>query len=123
MKALHYLLLTLLVSQYLSQTPFCTEVKNPTKKEDCNSASVEFQNIKLYRCCYLHMNVTALGQTTDTKICIPATKAIYDEVSTLSNMMKKSAEEINAQLYSFEINCDSKYLVIPILSILLFLLL
>ena len=115
-------MLTLLASLYSSQTPFCTEVKNPTKKEDCNSASVQQGDIKLYRCCYLYINVTALGQTTDTKVCIPATKAIYDEVGTLTNMMKKSAQELNAQLYSFEINCDSKYLVIPILSILLFLL-
>ena len=60
MKALHYLLLILLVSQYLSQAPFCTEVRNPTKK-DCNSASVQQGDIKLYRCCYLYINVTALG--------------------------------------------------------------
>ena len=121
MKALHYLLFALLVSQYLSQTQVCTKVRDPTKPEDCNKAAAELEGVKVYRCCYLAINATFQGRSDGSRICYPVTKAIYNKVDTLIDIVKDSADEVGAKITHLEVNCNSKYLVNSILLILLFL--
>ena len=47
---------------------------------------------------------------------------MFNEVGTLVDIAKKSAEELGITDLTLDVNCDSKYLVVSILSILLFLL-
>ena len=47
---------------------------------------------------------------------------MFNKFSKLYDIAKKSGEEINAQNVILHVDCDSKYLVISILSMLLFLL-
>ena len=121
MKALHYLLFALLVSQYLSQTQVCSEVRDPTKPGDCNDAVAEIGGVKVYRCCYIAINATIQGGSSGSRLCYPVTKAIYNKVDTLIDIVKDSADEIGAKISHLEVNCNSKYLVNSILLILLFL--
>ena len=120
MKVLHYLLFAILASQYLSQR-FCTKVA-PTKAEDCHNALKESDGLNFAHCCYVNYKFTLNGKTNAETLCAPATKAMYDEFSTLYDIAKKSAEELNINDLSLDVNCNSKYLVISILSMLLFLL-
>ena len=122
MKALHYLLFALLVSQYLSQTQVCSEVRDPTKPGDCNHAAAEIGGVKVYRCCYIAINATFQGRSSGSRVCYPVTKAIYNKIGTLIDIVKDSADEVSAKISHLEVNCNSKYLVNSILLILLFLL-
>ena len=120
MKVLHYLLFAILASQYLSQR-FCTKVA-PTKAEDCHNALKESDGLNFAHCCYVNYKFTLNGKTNAETLCAPATKAMFNKFSKLYDIAKKSGEEINAQNVILHVDCDSKYLVISILSMLLFLL-
>ena len=120
MKVLHYLLFAILASQYLSQR-FCTDV-NPKRAEDCHNALKESEGLKFPYCCFATYQFTLQGRLYDENVCAPATKAMFNKFSKLYDIAKKSAEELNINDLSLDVNCNSKYLVISILSMLLFLL-
>ena len=123
MKVLYYLLFALLASQtsQLSGSDFCTEVR-PKKPEDCHKAGLTTEGFTFFKCCYVNVNVSALNENEGGQACYPATKAMFNKFSTLWDIAQDSAKELNVNILTLDVNCDSKYLVVSILSILLFLL-
>ena len=123
MKVLYYLLFALLASQtsQLSGSDFCTEVR-PTRAEDCHKAGLSSEGFTFFKCCYVNAKVNAQNKERYGQACFPATKAMFNKFSTLWDIAQDSAKELNVNILTLDVNCDSKYLVVSILSILLFLL-
>ena len=107
MKAFYFLLIALFVYQCYS-TP-CLEVSNPTEKKNCNDAEVPSG---YHKCCY----AVAKKGSDEKKSCLPVKKEEYDDISKYIDDYKKSAE-----LDKLNVDCASEYLVISIISLLLFL--
>ena len=107
MKAFYFLLIALFVYQCYS-TP-CIAVSNPTEKKNCNEAEVPSG---YHKCCY----TVAKKGSEEQKACIPVKKEEYDDISKYIDNTKKSGG-----LDKLDVDCASKYLVISIISLLLFL--
>ena len=107
MKAFYFLLIALFVYQCYS-TP-CVAVSNPTEKKNCNDAEVPSG---YHKCCY----AVAKKGSEEQKACMPVKKEEYDDISKYIDNTKKAQS-----LDKLDVDCSSKYLVISILSLLLFL--
>ena len=107
MKAFYFLLIALFVYQCYS-TP-CNEVTNPTEKKNCNDAEVPSG---YHKCCLFVLEKGGVEQ----KACMPLKKEQYDDISKFIDDTKKSEG-----LDKLDVDCASKYLVISIISLLLFL--
>ena len=114
MKIFYALLVALLVSMYNSKT--CAG--DATKASDCHSCDIP---TGFYKCCYQYSKYTFSGQTVEKKECTPEMKASYDNIKTTIDAAKAVIEAFGGKVDKLDIDCSSKYLYIPILSLLLFL--
>ena len=82
----------------------------PTQlKKNCNDAEVPSG---YYKCCYAILK----KGSEEKKACLPVKKEEYDDISKCIDDTKKAQS-----LDKLDVDCSSKYLVISILSLLLFL--
>ena len=104
-------LLALLVSYITCRTclDFTTAV---TKKSDCNDAT---DKSAYYRCCYIYVKDKS---GVEVKTCLPVDKATYDDIGKAVDAQKKAYNDID----KFEFDCNSKYVTLSILSLVLLLL-
>ena len=114
MKALYFLLLALLLSQTFSRS--CSG--SATEASECHNAE---KATTAYRCCYLDQKYTLGGQSFEDKKCSPVTETEYLNIKTIVEAAETAAKAIGATGISIKINCDSKYLVSSILTLLIFL--
>ena len=72
-----------------------------------------------YRCCYGESKVTFMGETQETKGCGPITKDQYDNIEKYMEDLKKQSEAFGAKVDKFSIDCNSNYIIISMLGLLL----
>jgi len=72
-----------------------------------------------YRCCYGESKVTFMGATTETKGCAPITKDQYDNIEKFMEDLKKQSEAIGAKVDKLSVDCNSNYIIISMLGLLL----
>ena len=126
MKAFYLFLIALFIQQ-CSSKDYCRKVSNPTSAKDCYEAELEEG---YYKCCL--MDVKTKGQNEE-KGCYSLKKEEYDNINEFKEKMKKEAEKEGVVVEKLEIDCNttptptptpniSKYLVLSVISLLLFLL-
>ena len=73
----------------------------------------------VYRCCFVDFKVTAMGATTETKGCAPITKDQYDNIEKYMEDAKKQMEAFGAKIDKYDVDCNSNYIIISMLALLL----
>ena len=114
MKAFYLFLIALFIQQCSSKK--CKEVSNPTSAKDCYEAEPEEG---YYKCCL--MDVKTKGKNEE-KGCDHLNKEDYEHVNEFKEKMKKDAEKAGVVVEMLENYCNSKYLALSVISLLLFLL-
>ena len=90
------------------------EVSSPSKAKDCHDAE---PGDGYYKCCY---SIGKLKGENKEKGCLPIKKEEYDDIDKyISDSKKQIGEE---KVEKLDIDCNSKYLVLSVISLLLFLL-
>ena len=117
MKIFHALLITLIVSVY-NAVDKCSGVKGE-KAGDCQNLEIDSAH---YKCCYAHSKVTIMGQTQEKKECQQITKTEYDNIKDEIKKAKEQIEKMGGKVDTFDIDCNSNYLYISLLSLIIFLL-
>ena len=113
MKALHLLLILLLVSVYKSDE--CSSAK-PTKASDCYNLPV-YEDY--HKCCFYKRIFFIQGQKTNLTYCHHTTKEEYDN---LRNIVKSHKDYIKANggiLNDFTWDCSSNYLYLSLFSLVI----
>ena len=109
MKTLYILLVALFFSQSYCQTKECEFFTETTGVEDCTSRI----NSTYYRCCYVE--VDGGGDVLET--CAFVSKEQYDDID---GKIKSLEDEFGFD--DIKIDCDSNYIILSLLSLILFLL-
>lgn len=112
MRTLYLILVALLVSQISSRTCVDITAAAPTKASECNDAT---DKTSFYRCCYMYVKDKA---GTEVKMCVPIDEATYKEIGKTIDEKKKAYSDLD----KFEFDCNSKYVALSILSLILLLL-
>ena len=117
MKIFHALLITLIVSVY-NAVDKCSGV-TAGKAGDCQNLEIDSAH---YKCCYAHTKFTLMGQTQEKKECQQITKTEYDNIKDEIKKAKEEIEKMGGKVDTFDIDCNSNYLYISLLSLIIFLL-
>ena len=110
MKALYALLIFLFLTKFTNE--LCAK-ENVTKTTDCTKTELEGDE---YRCCYLEYETFITH-----KSCVGLTEDEYSEVKDYLMKFINKTQERGTEVVRATIYCDSSYLVISILSIILLL--
>ena len=111
MKTLYLILFAFLVSQISSRVCFDL-TQAPTKASDCHDSTDKDQ---YYRCCYMYEKDKS-GQ--EVKMCVPIDEASYKEIGKAIDEQKKQYPNVD----KFQFDCNSKYVALSVLSLILLLL-
>ena len=111
MKTLYLILFAFLVSQISSRVCFDL-TQAPSKASDCHDSTDKDQ---YYRCCYMYAKDKS-GQ--EAKMCVPVDEATYKDIGKTIDEEKKKYKDLD----KFEFDCNSKYVSLSILSLILLLL-
>lgn len=112
MKALYLVLIALLVSLYNCRECLDITAAAPEKAKDCNDAT--FNKDTYYRCCFLDSKVKGMDEI---KMCVPLTKAQYDAIG---EYIDKGKKESTVEVEKYSLDCNSKYIALSLLSLVLF---
>ena len=126
MKAFYLFLIALFIQQ-CSSKDYCSKVSNPKSAKDCYEAEPEEG---YYKCCLI--DAKEKGKNEE-KFCNPLKKEEYDNINEFKEKTKKEVEKEGVVVEKLEIDCTptptptptpniSKYLVLSVISLLLFLL-
>ena len=118
-KALFLLLAALLISQYScddEEDSGCFKWEGVSGKKDCNNRKDKYA----YRCCY----VKAKGKNEDGKkvtkeYCSPIDEENYKRIKDFIKETEKAGESSDLDIQKFD--CNSNYLLISIMSLILLL--
>ena len=116
MKALHTLLIILLIS--LSKSLECIDKTVPNNKKDCNDRTPGEGYVK---CCYVKNFYYDDGSLTNSTGCSPIDQTHYDNLAKKLKSIKGHLSANGAVIDSFVFDCSSKYLYISLLSLMVFL--
>ena len=95
----------------------CTDCDGPASSlSDCEKRDVP---TGAYRCCFGDFKVTVLGITKETKECGPITKDQYDNIEKLIEDSKKQIESLGGIVDRYDVDCNSNYIIISMLALLL----
>ena len=83
---------------------------------DCEKRDLE---TGAYRCWYGEVKAYVLGQTIDKKECGPLTKEEYDNIEKYMEDGRKQIESLGGKIDKFKIDCNSNYIIISMLALLL----
>ena len=72
-----------------------------------------------YRCCFVDSKVTVMGEVQITKECGSLIKEEYDNIDKVLEDGKKRIEEFDGKINKFSIDCNSNYIIISKLALLL----
>ena len=72
-----------------------------------------------YRCCFADVKVTIMGQTKESKEFGPITKDQYDNIEKFMEEAKKQVEAFGGKIDRYEVDCNSNYIIISMLALLL----
>ena len=116
MKTLYILLVALFFSlSYCDEedeTAGCAFYSGSTGVEDCNSRKSP-DDSSYYRCCFVEIE----GNGSELKTCVALTKEKYDDIDGTIKSIKEQGD-----FDDVEIDCDSNYIILSLLSLILFLL-
>ena len=116
MKPLYILLVALFFSlSYCDEedeTAGCAFYSGSNGVEDCNSRKLP-DGSTYYRCCFVEIE----DEGSELKTCIPLTKEQYDDIDGTIKSLKKQGDYDD-----IEIDCESNYIILSLLSLILFLL-
>ena len=76
-----------------------------------------------YLCCFADFKITLMGMTQEGKTCGSLTKEQYDNLDKYMEESSKEIEALGAKIDRYEIDCNSNYIIISMLSLLLLFLL
>ena len=118
-KALFLLLAALLISQYScddEEDSGCLKVGGVSGKKDCNNRKDKYA----YRCCY----VKSKGKNPDGKKetaegCMPIDETNYNRIKDYIKDLEKESKSSDLDIQKFD--CNSNYLLISIMSLILLL--
>jgi len=121
MKALHFILIILFISQYKADRVIltCDDMTNPDKNSDCYYLPIE---IEYYKCCYVKTIFYFDGNFVNTTRCSSIKRETYDHISKITESSKGYINSRGALIESFVFDCLSNYLSMPLLSLIIFLL-
>ena len=109
MKAIYFFLIALFIC--LCSSKDC-EKTNPTSAKDCIGGEV---GKDYYKCCYQIIKYTGKNEE---KFCNAFTKEQCDDIKKYKEDMKNKIKDLEM----IDVVCNSKYLVLSVISLLLFLL-
>ena len=95
----------------------CTDCEGPASSlSDCKSRTLPGG---AYRCCFVEAKGTYMGTTSETKACGSVTKTEYDNIEKLIEEAKKQMEAIGGKIDKYDVDCNSNYIIISMLGLLL----
>jgi len=95
----------------------CTECKgSATSVSDCEKKTLSEGE---YRCCFGDIKVTIMGKTQEIKECGPLTKEQYDNFEKYLEDGIKKIEAFGGKIDKLSIDCNSNYIIISMLALLL----
>ena len=127
------LFIVLLTTQTLAATTIvdttsagvaCTG-KSPSKKKDCNNAISDTVKDADYYCCFVEYkfeNKPSVGDQ-EGKYCVFYDKTLYDKVKDTVDELKDDAEKAGNKFKKLKIKCQSAYLKMGVITLILALLL
>ena len=120
MKFLFVLLIIHLVSLYKAQSVlYCQNMPNPVRGKDCYYLTISTGD---YKCCFIKMKFFINGDFVNQTACSPIDRHYYDNLDKMAKTQKAAIKKMGGIIESFDIDCSSNYLYIPLLSLMLFLL-
>ena len=119
MKQTLFLLLTiLLVSQFYCQLSECQKKTSAKKKKECNDLKV---SDGMYKCCYVKLKSKVGGISIDYEGCQEIDKNSYDNIDDMIKKAEKDAKDAGGEYDLDTYDCNSNYLLISIMSLILLL--
>ena len=117
-KALFLLLAALLISQYScddEEDSGCFKLEGVSGKKDCNNRKDKYA----YRCCYVKAKGKIDGKKQTKEYCSPIDEENYKKIKDFIKEMEKDGESSDLDIKNFD--CNSNYLLISIMSLILLL--
>ena len=111
MKTLYLILFAFLVYQISSRVCFDMTLA-PSKKSECHEST---DTETFYRCCYMYVKDKS-GQ--EVKMCVPIDEAGYKDIKKAIDEQKKNYPDLD----KIDFDCNSKYVALSVLSLILLLL-
>jgi len=116
-EALYLLIGALLLSQTI-QEKCDTEDNSINGVSDCEKRDLDTDE---YRCCFYEQEYKIQGKTIKSKGCTAVTKAEFDDIDDYIDKGEESAKAHGAEIKDFDIDCNSNYITISLLLLILFL--
>ena len=118
MKKALFLLLAVLLVQYKCDDKICDddETVGASGVKDCENLKLDDDE---YKCCFMEAEYKENGQKQTKKACIPLTKHDYDEIKDYIKGEEEDLEESGYSDVDISVDCDSNYIMISLLSLIL----
>ena len=121
-KTLFLILVILLLSKFYCQDDYteseCEKKEGAKKKKDCNGLGVSKY---AYKCCYVKIEGSLNGESLDDEGCREIDKGSYDKIKDLIEEQEKYYKDKGGKYDVKEYDCNSNYLLISIMSLILLL--
>ena len=121
MEVLHFILIILFISQYKAAGDIltCNDMINPDKNSDCYYLPIEIGH---YKCCFVKRIYYFNEDFKNTTRCRSYNRESYDHISKITKSHKAYLNSRGGIIESYEVDCPSNYLSLPLLSLIIFLL-
>ena len=118
MKKALFLLLAVLLVQYKCDDKTCGGFASGVG--DCENLKFDEEDEEeYYKCCFIENEYKYNGQKTTEKYCNPVTKDFYDDIKDRIKDYEKAQKEEGYSDIDVSIDCDSNYIMISLLSLIL----
>jgi hypothetical protein len=121
-KTLFLILVILLLSKFYCQVDYtesdCEKKEGAKKKKDCNGLGV---SKNAYKCCYVKIEGSLKGESLDYEGCMEIDKESYDKINDLIEEREKEIKDEGGKYDIKKYDCNSNYLLISIMSLILLL--
>ena len=121
-KTLFLILVILLLSKFYCQDDYteseCEKKEGAKKKKDCNGLGV---SKNAYKCCYVKIEGSLEGKSLDYEGCSEIDKESYDKIKDLIEEREKDIKDKGGKYDIKKYDCNSNYLLISIMSLILLL--
>ena len=98
--------------------------------EECEGTGSSLKDCKqrdipegAYLCCFAEFKITVMGMTQEGQQCGSLTKEQYDNLDRYMEDTRRQIESLGGKIDKYEIDCNSNYIIISMLSLLLLFLL
>ena len=112
MKALYLVLFALLLSLYNSRD--CNDLAE--KASECHDATVPSG---YYKCCYVTLKLKKKGSSSETYRCGLVDEKTYNDIKKYVEEAEKRYKDEKYDDVTVKIDCDSKYIIYSLLSLIL----